>query len=65
MVVKLDEIENDVDVLQIKIRRKLFELESDLPPVNVIFMYKVIEWIGDLSDLSQKVGSRLELLLAR
>jgi predicted phosphate transport protein (TIGR00153 family) len=65
MVVKLDEIENDVDVLQIKIRRKLFELEAELPPVNVIFMYKAIEWIGDLSDLSQQVGSRLELLLAR
>jgi uncharacterized protein len=65
MVVKLDEIENDVDVLQIKIRRKLFELETELPAVNVIFMYKVIEWIGDLSDLSQQVGSRLELLLAR
>jgi len=65
MVIKLDEIENDVDVLQIKIRRKIFELEADLPPVNVIFMYKVIEWIGDMSDLSQQVGSRLELLLAR
>lgn len=65
MVIKLDEIENDVDVLQIKIRRKLFQLEDDLAPVNVIFMYKVIDWVGDLSDISQQVGSRLELLLAR
>lgn len=65
MVVKLDEIENDVDVLQIKIRRKLFELESGLPAVDVMFMYKVIDWVGDLSDISQQVGSRLELLLAR
>ncbi len=65
MVVKLDEIENDVDVLQIKIRRKLYKLEAELPAVNVIFMYKVIDWIGDLSDVSQQVGSRLELLLAR
>jgi uncharacterized protein len=65
MVVKLDEIENDVDVLQIKIRRRLFEIENDLPAVNVIFMYKVIDWIGDLSDVSQQVGARLELLLAR
>jgi len=65
MVVKLDEIENDVDVLQIKIRRKLFEIESEMPAVDVMFMYKVIEWIGDLSDVSQQVGSRLEQLLAR
>lgn len=65
MVIKLDEIENDVDQLQIKIRRKIFEMENGLPAVNVIFMYKIIEWIGDLSDISQQVGSRLELLLAR
>lgn len=65
MVTELDNIENDVDVLQIKMRRQLFELEENLPAVNVIFFYKVIEWIGDLADLSQQVGSRLEQLLAR
>ncbi len=65
MIVKLDELENEADVLQIKIRRKLFALEDNLPAVNVIFMYKVIDWIGDLADLSQQVGSRLEQLLAR
>ncbi|WP_444995948.1 TIGR00153 family protein [Aliikangiella sp. IMCC44359] len=65
MVLKLDEIENDADVIQIKIRRKLFELEESLPAVNVIFLYKVIDWVGDLADLSQQVGARLELLLAR
>ena len=51
--------------MQIKIRRKLFQMEADLPPVNVMFMYKVIERIGDMSDISQQVGQRLELLLAR
>lgn len=65
MVVKLDEIENDVDVLQIKIRRRMFAIEDSLPPVKVVYMYKAIEWVGDLSDLSQQVGARLELLLAR
>jgi len=65
MITELDQIENDVDVLQIKMRRQLFELEENLPAVDVIFFYKVIDWIGDLADLSQQVGSRLELLLAR
>jgi len=65
MITQLDKIENDVDVLQIKMRRQLFELEEALPAVDVIFFYKVIEWVGDLADLSQQVGSRLELLLAR
>ncbi len=65
MITVLDEIESDADVLQIKIRRKIFDLEEELPAVNVIFFYKVIDWIGDIADLSQEVGQRLELLLAR
>ena len=65
MITVLDEIENDADVLQIKIRRKIFSMEDALPAVNVIFFYKAIDWIGDIADLSQQVGSRLELLLAR
>jgi len=65
MITKLDEIENDVDMLQIEIRRELFQLEDNLPPVDVMFFYKVIDWIGELADQSQRVGARLEQLLAR
>lgn len=65
MITKLDEIESDTDKMQVAVRSKLFELEKDLPPVDVMFIYRVIEWIGDLADLAQRVGSRLEIMLAR
>ncbi len=65
MVVQLDELENESDKSQIALRRQLFKIEQSLPAIDVIFMYKIIEWIGDLADLSQQVGSRLELLLAK
>ena len=65
MLKKLDKIENDTDKLQKRIRSDLFKKESDLPPVDVMFLYKLIEWVGDLADRSQRVGSRLQLLLAR
>ncbi|MGM0593553.1 MAG: TIGR00153 family protein [Pseudomonadota bacterium] len=65
MITKLDEIESDTDQIQVAVRSKLFELEKDLPPVDVMFIYRVIEWIGDLADLAQRVGSRLEIMLAR
>ena len=65
MIKKLDEIESETDKIQVKVRRELFKREKDLPPVDVMFMYRVIDWIGDLGDLSQRVGSRLELMLAR
>jgi predicted phosphate transport protein (TIGR00153 family) len=65
MITRLDEIEGDTDKMQVTIRSKLFELEKELPPVDVMFIYRVIEWIGDLADLAQRVGSRLEIMLAR
>lgn len=61
---KLDKIESDTDSIQVEVRSKLFAQEKELPPVEVMFLYKVIEWIGDLGDIAQRVGSRLELMLA-
>jgi len=51
--------------MQIKLRSDLLAIENDLNPVDVMFLYQIIEWIGDLADLSERVGSRLEILLAR
>lgn len=65
MLKKLDKIESETDKIQIKTRAILFKIEKDLPPVDVMFLYKIIEWIGDLADLSQRVGSRLQMMLAR
>jgi len=65
MITKLNSIESETDQIEIKIRGELFKIETDLAPVDVMFLYKVIEWIGDLADLAQHVGQRLQLLLAR
>lgn len=65
MISKLDSIESDTDSLQSDIRYKLFVIEKDLPPIDVMFLYKIIEWTGDVADHSQRVGSRLQLMLAR
>jgi len=65
MIKKLDKIEADTDSLQRKIRAKLFEIENDMPPLEAMFLYKVIEGTGDVADQAQRVGSRLQLLLAR
>jgi hypothetical protein len=65
LLVKLDNIEQDTDELQVLLRSKLFELESELPPVDVMFLYKIIENTGTIGDRAQRVGSRLQLMLAR
>lgn len=65
LIEELDRLEHLTDKLQISVRSNLFEVEKDLPPVDVMFLYRVIEWVGDVADRAQKVGSRLQLLLAR
>ena len=65
MIKELHKREADTDKQQIKIRAALFKIEKDLPPVDVMFLYRIIDWIGDLADNAQKVGDRLQILMAR
>ncbi|NIB42845.1 TIGR00153 family protein [Pseudomaricurvus alkylphenolicus] len=65
LIEELDRLEHQTDQLQINIRAELFKVEKELPPVDVMFIYRVIEWVGDVADRAQKVGSRLQMLLAR
>ncbi|HLS05924.1 MAG TPA: TIGR00153 family protein [Wenzhouxiangella sp.] len=65
MIEKLDLIENHSDDLQVQLRAKLFEIEQELSPIDVMFLYRILDWTGDLGDLAQSVGSRLHLMIAR
>jgi len=65
MIKELDAIEKDTDKIQVEVRSQLFALEKDLHAVDVMFLYQVIDGIGELGDIAQRVGSRLQLLLAR
>tara|TARA_B110000914_G_scaffold179070_1_gene161022 strand:- start:231 stop:905 length:675 start_codon:yes stop_codon:yes gene_type:complete len=63
LIGELDQIENETDVLQAKLRQILFGIEKDLSPIDVMFLYKVIESIGDIGDMAERIGRRLELLM--
>ena len=65
MIKKINELEHDTDIAQSKIREKLFALESSLPPIDVMFYYRAIEWLGETADAAQKVGSRFEVMLTK
>jgi hypothetical protein len=64
MIEELDRIETETDDLQIRVRASLFGVESTLEPVNVVFLYRVIELTGEIGDMAERVGRRLELLLS-
>lgn len=65
LLIKLDSIEQETDEIQVVLRSELFKLENELHPVNIMFLYKVIDKTGNIADRAQRVGSRLQLMLAR
>lgn len=65
MISELDHLESQNDKLQIELRRKIFAIEADLPALDAMFLYAVIEKIGHLADGAQKVGMQLLMLVSR
>jgi len=65
MLVELGNIESETDTMQEDLRQTLFKLEEKLGPVDVIFTYRLIDWVGNVADNAERVGSRLSLMLAR
>jgi predicted phosphate transport protein (TIGR00153 family) len=64
LIEELDQIETDTDAKQAELRAAIFEIEDTLKPVDAVFMYQVIELIGEIADMAERVGRRLELLLS-
>jgi hypothetical protein len=64
MIEELDRIETDTDDKQADLRHALFKIEKSLDPIDAVFMYKVIELTGEIADMAERVGRRLELLLS-
>lgn len=65
LIDELDRLEHENDEQERKLRNSLFNIERDVYAVDVIFLYRIIDDIGDLANYAQHVGSRLQLLLAR
>ncbi len=65
MIGDLDKVENKADKLEQQINNALFAIEKHLDPIDVIFIYRAIQEVGEVADIAQRVGARLELLLSR
>jgi len=64
LIDKLDQIETDTDDKQAALRGSVYAIEETLNPVDAVFLYQVIELTGEIADMAERVGRRLELLLS-
>lgn len=65
MLKALDKLERSTDKVATRLRAALFKIEDGLPPVEVVFLYRVIALVCEVADDAEKVGDRLQILLAK
>lgn len=65
MIDELNRIETDTDQKAIDLLTELFAHENEIDPVSLMSWHRLIRWVGDLANYSEKVGNRLRLLIAR
>jgi len=65
MLKDLDRTEAKCDKTAAKVRRLLFKMEQDLPPIDAMFLYRTLELIAQLADAAENVGDRLQIIIAR
>ncbi|MFT7288649.1 MAG: putative phosphate transport protein (TIGR00153 family) [Halieaceae bacterium] len=63
-IAEVERLERRSDKAQTKLRARLYKLEKDLQPVDAIFMYQLMVWLGNISDHAQTVSHKL-LLISR
>lgn len=65
MILNLDAIEHETDEQLANIQHLIFSLESSHSAIEIVFLYKIVQWIADLADDAQTIGARLQVLIAR
>ena len=65
MITNVKRDEHNIDVLIRNLNRALFSIEDQMKPVSVMFWYKLIELIGEISNQAENMGDRLMLFIAR
>ncbi len=64
LIEELDRIESDTDERGFHLFSQLVAIESTLDPVSAVFLYRIVELTGDIADMAERVGRRLEVLLS-
>ena len=62
---EIEELEENTDQLVVGIRAELLAIESELPPVQTVFFYQVLDMIADLANGAERVAHRVQMMIAK
>ena len=64
MIRKLYIIENVSNKFQKNIRDDLFKTSNFLPSMEIIYLYKIIDLTGNISNISRKIGKMVKSIVS-
>lgn len=65
LIKQIDQQLVKVEINAKKTRLKLMSIESDISPIDAMFLYQTIKNITSIARLSKEIGNYLELLIAK
>ncbi len=65
LIKKIDDQEWKADQLQLKITKKLFDIEDRLDPTTLFFLMRIINEMDAVADYAEDSGDRLRTMLAK
>lgn len=65
MLDALGKIETETDSMGMELTQMLFDHESEIGPLSVVFWFELLGKIGSIADEAENVGDRLRILIAR
>lgn len=65
MIEQVEDLERETDQLVVTIRRDFFAIEDQYPPVQVVFLYRILDLIAEIADGAERVAHRVQLMLAK
>lgn len=61
---RVDDGERLSDQTEHELREQLYRVEDSMSPIDVMFLYKVIDLLGDIADRTQVVANRIRIIIA-
>ncbi len=64
LIAQVDKTEWEADRLQYRLSQKLFSLEDEMKPADVVLWFRVFGELGQLANFAEKSGDRLRRMLS-
>ena len=64
MIEEIERLDTETVRKREDLMRDLMAIEDSLPPVQAVFLYRIIDKVAKIADIAERAGRRLEVLLA-